>query len=689
MDRYNFKKIPPFKRYVLENFPFIEEDFDALTNWQLFCKIIKYLNDVINSQNNVGEQMEMVTNNFIELQEYVLNVENRLEKEYKDLKDWTEDYLYNLDVQEEINNKLDAMVESGEFDQYFNEYIHKLNWFYIDNTWTEQEIQTAISTPGSKVVEFETGTYNLDNIIHLVGNTTIELNGSTLNFSNNHGFFNFVNTDTPTGYNGNGNIKILNGTIKGGAISFCHAQNVEIKNINFIDITNDHVLEIAGCSNYTVDNCYFEGVAVQDSSRNYVECIQIDDMTRTNFPWFASGNNTPYDNTPNDLINIKNCTFKPDPEKSENFVIYTCIGGHTYISNNPNKNINIENCYFTGYSYAGVRPYYWKNLIIKDCTFYNDTGEDFEDEDFYSLNFKNRDCVSINIGISNMKFKNNYLYGTERFYISDNVTSTDIIEISNNIFEENNWHYELDGDNNIKVTNTDKYLYILYLQQIKKLVFNSNNFINCQKNIMRLGGMSGDKYVQITNNNFKLLNVASCFHLYTNANFFITNNYFTIDNVFDDSWKSSLQKQIFRFLTTQTNKLVFKDNLIPTLTGLSTVDLQSTNSSYQDLSNFYDRLLTLATPNSSSGTNYVTSNNRKFSDFNTLVLILGSLDTEMTNVVLTNIVPKQKLSPKTFYFDAIINASDTITGSFTIIDDTHYTFSLSNYRVKTVRCMNT
>ena len=39
-----FNHLPPFKWYVLQNFPFIEADFDAITNYQLLCKIVEYLN---------------------------------------------------------------------------------------------------------------------------------------------------------------------------------------------------------------------------------------------------------------------------------------------------------------------------------------------------------------------------------------------------------------------------------------------------------------------------------------------------------------------------------------------------------------------------------------------------------------------------------------------------------------------
>ena len=96
MNKFNYKNLTPFKWFVLENFPFIEADFDALTEWQLFCKLGKEMNKIINSENTLGTQMENVTNAFIELQNYVNN------------------YFENLDIQEEVNNKLNEMASSGE-----------------------------------------------------------------------------------------------------------------------------------------------------------------------------------------------------------------------------------------------------------------------------------------------------------------------------------------------------------------------------------------------------------------------------------------------------------------------------------------------------------------------------------------------------------------------------------------------
>ena len=105
MNKFEYKNLTPFKWFVLENFPFIEADFDALTSYQLWCKVVEYLNKTIDNMNLTGKQMENVTNAMTELQNYVDN------------------YFNNLDVQDEINNKLDEMVEDGTFARILGYYL--------------------------------------------------------------------------------------------------------------------------------------------------------------------------------------------------------------------------------------------------------------------------------------------------------------------------------------------------------------------------------------------------------------------------------------------------------------------------------------------------------------------------------------------------------------------------------------
>lgn len=102
---YDYKILKPFKWFVLQNFPFIEADFDAITNWQLFCKLGEEINKHINSMNLTGEQVENLTNAFNNLEAYVNN------------------YFDNLDVQDEVNEKLDEMAEGGELAEIISQYL--------------------------------------------------------------------------------------------------------------------------------------------------------------------------------------------------------------------------------------------------------------------------------------------------------------------------------------------------------------------------------------------------------------------------------------------------------------------------------------------------------------------------------------------------------------------------------------
>lgn len=119
--------IPKFRRFVLQNFPFIEEDFDALTDYALICKVVEYLNQVITSQNEVvaevGRFETDVNNEINTFETNITNDFNRLEGLFNDLKSFVDNYFDNLDVQEEINNKLEEMAEDGTLQEIITTYI--------------------------------------------------------------------------------------------------------------------------------------------------------------------------------------------------------------------------------------------------------------------------------------------------------------------------------------------------------------------------------------------------------------------------------------------------------------------------------------------------------------------------------------------------------------------------------------
>ena len=66
-----YKPLKPFRGWVLENFPFMENDFDALTNYQVFCKIIEYINNIIKDVTTIEGSIEGVVNLVNEIKKYV------------------------------------------------------------------------------------------------------------------------------------------------------------------------------------------------------------------------------------------------------------------------------------------------------------------------------------------------------------------------------------------------------------------------------------------------------------------------------------------------------------------------------------------------------------------------------------------------------------------------------------------
>lgn len=96
--------VPPFVRYVASAIPMVFDD--SLSYYECLAALTKYLQDVVDVINNNGT----VTEEYIQLT--------------KDMKEYMDNYFENLDVQEEINNKLDAMVEAGTLQEIIGEYLN-------------------------------------------------------------------------------------------------------------------------------------------------------------------------------------------------------------------------------------------------------------------------------------------------------------------------------------------------------------------------------------------------------------------------------------------------------------------------------------------------------------------------------------------------------------------------------------
>jgi len=95
--------VSSFRHWCQKVLPLVYDD--SLSYYELLCKMTTYLNNVIENCNLVGEDVEKLYNAYNQLEGYV------------------NAYFNSLDIQEEVDRKLDTMAKSGTFDNLFLMYL--------------------------------------------------------------------------------------------------------------------------------------------------------------------------------------------------------------------------------------------------------------------------------------------------------------------------------------------------------------------------------------------------------------------------------------------------------------------------------------------------------------------------------------------------------------------------------------
>ena len=93
----------PFRFWCQKVLPLVYDD--SLSYYELLCKVVDYLNNTIADVNTLGTDVDNLNNAYNELQSYV------------------NDYFSTLDVQDEINNRLDELVENGTMSALISPFI--------------------------------------------------------------------------------------------------------------------------------------------------------------------------------------------------------------------------------------------------------------------------------------------------------------------------------------------------------------------------------------------------------------------------------------------------------------------------------------------------------------------------------------------------------------------------------------
>lgn len=133
MDLNKVEILPPFKNFfaTVGNIPSsYQESMTYYEMLQWFCNYLE--NTVIPTLNNNGQSVIELQNLFTQLHDYV------------------EKYFNDLDVQEEINNKLDIMASDGTLNElllpYFNTYKNEINSIITNQNQTINSINNKVNS---------------------------------------------------------------------------------------------------------------------------------------------------------------------------------------------------------------------------------------------------------------------------------------------------------------------------------------------------------------------------------------------------------------------------------------------------------------------------------------------------------------------------------------------------------------
>ena len=435
-------KLTPFKGFVLENFPFIEADFDAITNYQLLCKVIEYLNNVISNQNTVqelGTDLVNAYNSLVDAVNLAINeFETDITGDFNTLHDYVYNYFDNLDVQEEINNKLDDMVEDGTFEMLLS-HMYKYNYNFInlesyfeENLTFTQSLINALNDCDTlnKNLVIPNGEYELTSSIN-IKDIIIDGNNSVIT------------------YNGENNINYL---ITGN--------NINIKNIKFnLNNKSYSLLENKHFNNIEIDNIEVYNGITTINEGNYSQ----------NYGLYLDGNNVILKNskiynnkghgaginptTSNSSYYIDNCKFNNNGDTGN---LSLGLINATRTSGNNYKILSITNCTAENNNNSGIATHQADNTHIINCNC-NNNGE----HGIVFMDCKNStitNCTCLNNTVAGIRLQGDYSFNDEKTGVNNCVISNNVINGVYGINISNKCHDITILNNIINTTNLTIYI---------------------------------------------------------------------------------------------------------------------------------------------------------------------------------------------------------------------------------------
>lgn len=125
--------LTPFRHFCQRVLPAVYGD--EISYYELLCKVTNYLNTTMSNVNDLNDNMQL-------LNEYITQLQK-----------WIDEYFTNLDVQEEINKKLDEMAKDGSLAELLkplvDDYIRDITLHYDE---IESKLDSLLAKYGTPLV---------------------------------------------------------------------------------------------------------------------------------------------------------------------------------------------------------------------------------------------------------------------------------------------------------------------------------------------------------------------------------------------------------------------------------------------------------------------------------------------------------------------------------------------------------
>lgn len=257
-------KVDSFRLWCQKVLPLVYDD--SLSYYELLCKVVDYLNNTIADINTLGDDVD------------------NLNKAYNKLQDYVNNYFDNLDVQQEINNKLDEMAKDGTLQRLIGDYINNMKIgnilnFGADSTGLTNSTNAIIEcSQNYDVIYFPNGKYLCDNLTfnnkEIVGTNATIINHNTSGYAITLNDSKMSNITLRSDYNSENK---LNGILSTSTTGTGNLQKEILSNVFVTHFGGDGITfnNTANITNCRVEYCNGKGIYLKSTDNILNNCTTL------------------------------------------------------------------------------------------------------------------------------------------------------------------------------------------------------------------------------------------------------------------------------------------------------------------------------------------------------------------------------------------------------------------------------